>query len=130
MGIRFNPTRGSLDHEHQWISAGFEMWLSTRGVPSNELRKGSSFRRSRLFLPGLASVPGIGFTAHGGGPMAALAPSCCDCAPNFDLSESDGAIYIRAVARLLSIARKTPMNSTPDTKTGKLVGWVLSVAIV
>jgi hypothetical protein len=82
------------------------MWLSTRGVHPDELRKGSFFRHSGLLLPGLTSVPGIGFTPHGGGPMAAIAPSCCDCAPNFDLSESDGAIYIRAVARLLSIARK------------------------
>jgi multidrug efflux system membrane fusion protein len=28
------------------------------------------------------------------------------------------------------MARKTPVTSTPDTTTGKLVGWILSVAIV
>src|SRR5260370_1939410 len=62
--------------------------------------------------------------------MALFAPSYCDRAPNFDVSKSDCAVYIRAVAHVLSIARKTPTNSTRETKMGTLLGCVLTVAIV
>ena len=39
-------------------------------------------------------------------------------------------LHVRAVARLLSIARELLMKFSPDTKTGKVIGKLLSVAIV
>ena len=66
-----------------------------------------SFDILGLVLSGLACVPGVGPGAHGGRSMAPLAPSHCDRASSFDLSEPDGALYFRVLARVLSIGRKS-----------------------
>src|SRR6266481_5237818 len=77
----------------------------------------------------MAPVPGGGLTAHGCGPMAAYPRSCCTRGSNIDVSESDRAVHIRALARLVSIARKS-MDPTGNSKTGILVGRILSALIV
>ena len=87
---------------------------------SDELRAGSFFRYSRFVLSSLACVPGVGPAAHGGRSMAAVAPSYCDRASRFDLSEPDGAVHFRALARVISIGRKILMTSNADTKIGRV----------
>jgi membrane fusion protein, multidrug efflux system len=62
--------------------------------------------------------------------MAAVAPSYCDRASGFNLSEPDGALYFRALARVVSIERKILMTSNADTKSGRVLGALVSAAIV
>src|SRR5215831_11634177 len=77
----------------------------------------------------MAPLLGLGPAAHGRGPLAYLARSCCNRASCIDLSEPDGVVHIRALARLVSIARNF-MAPTSNHKMGIWVGRALSTLIV
>src|SRR6516165_166871 len=77
----------------------------------------------------MAPLLGLGPAAHGRGPLAFLARSCCNRASCIDLSEPDGVVHIRALARLVSIARNF-MAPTSNHKMGIWVGRALSTLIV
>ncbi len=59
------------------------------------------------FFPAWLACLASGRGAHGGRSMAPVAPSYCDRASSSDLSEPDGALCFRALARAISIRRKS-----------------------
>src|SRR5262249_14438831 len=55
------------------------------------------------FFPAWLLCLAVGLLLHGRGPLAVLARSRCTRASCIDLSEPDGLVHIRALARLVSI---------------------------
>src|SRR5580658_8132985 len=114
----------------------FGVGVNARGFLLDGLRAGSFLRCPRVVLSSLACVLGVWPGAHGRRSMAPVAPSYCDCTASLDLSEPDGALKFRALARVVSIGRKILMTSNTDTKLGtdtkigRVLGGVLSAAIV
>src|SRR5580658_9425621 len=78
----------------------------------------------------MARVPGVEPDAHSGCSMAAVAPSYCDRASGLDLAEPDGAFYFYALVSVIPIGRKILMTPSTDTKSRRVLGGLVSAAIV
>jgi multidrug efflux system membrane fusion protein len=62
--------------------------------------------------------------------MAAVAPSYCDRASGLDVAEPDGAFYFYALVSVIPIGRKILMTPSTDTKSRRVLGGLVSAAIV
>src|SRR5260370_34816344 len=77
----------------------------------------------------MAHLSGGRLAAHGCSALAALLRPRSARASSIHLSEPDRAVHIRALARFLSVMRKS-MESNSNSTTGILVGRILSALIV
>src|SRR6266849_6322990 len=100
--MRFKLTQEGLDHDHKRTPAAVNVWVAARAHALHELQPGPILRNSRFLLSGMARLPGT----HGCRPLDTLARSRCAGGSHIDLSGPDSALYVRALAELLSIARK------------------------
>jgi len=114
------------------ITAGFrrafEVRFNARGVPPNELRRAPL---STFWAPSSqpGCVPGAGLLLTVAARWLLSRLHIVIALPILNLSESDCAVYVRAVARFFD-SEEHSYEFHPHTKLGKLLGWLLSVVIV
>jgi len=104
--MRFKLTQEGLDHDHKRTPAAVNVWVAARAHALHELQPGPILRNSGFLLSGMARLPGTRPRTHGCRPLDTLAGSRCAGSSHIDLSEPDSALYVRALAELLSITRK------------------------
>jgi outer membrane protein TolC len=97
----FKRNTGQLTHEQSQIPSVFETGAVSCSTPLDQLWPSPVLRHPGFLLSRMDPVLGLGINAHGRGPLAADPRWCCSRDSSIHLSESERAVHICTLARLV-----------------------------
>src|SRR5262249_5165074 len=100
---RFKSAAGGLIHDHEGDRTAARVGVAARGHVLHGLQSSPILRHRGVVLSGVVDLHLCRLAALGGSPLDIFAPAYCDRAAGVDISESDCAIHLHALAYLVSI---------------------------